>query len=487
MLVGVLFVGFGIGVLAPLTTRADDAKTPRDPILGSRGHDRVLEWNDQAAISERESMIGSLNPAPTDPDARPGLYVSDGEAPQLRVNLNADGSRYLRFAAWLQIWVRAMQLNPGTTVQDNPTDWIGDIAIRRARMMVFGTIFPRVFLMMHFGINNQSFVNAQKPQLFFHDLWIELEVYENFISLGGGLMYWNGISRLSNTSTITLLTLDAPTINWPYIDETDQFARQLGIYAKGQVEGFDYRVAVTRPFSTDVVLVPGGPANFNNTANTFAYQGYFQYMFWDIESDLLPYTVGTYIGTAEVLNIGAGFHVHPDGVATLSVDGELTPRNLLAFGADLFVDTPVSGRRQMGALTFYGVYYYLNFGPNYLRNVGIINLGDAGSGTSLNGPGNAYPVIGTGHSFYGNLGWLLPVTARIPKFQPYVATQLSAFEALDDPMAFFAVGFNMFIHDHNAKITLQYQNRPIFDLPIDSQIEVGSRASEFLLQLHLFI
>ena len=141
----------------------------------------------------------------------------------------------------------------------------------------------------------------------------------------------------------------------------------------------------------------------------------------------------------------------------------------------------------MGALTFYGVYYYLDFGPNYLRNIGIINPGDPGSGTSLNGPGNAYPVIGTGNSFYGNLGWLLPVTARILKFQPYVATQLSAFEALEGPMAQFVVGFNMFIHDHNAKITLQYGNRPIFDIVEDGPSSTTSRASDFILQLQLFI
>ena len=467
-----------------------DAAEPHDvggPLFEEPTVSDVLETDAVPEEAVDESMIGSLSPAPVDPEQRPGLDFERGEAPQLRVKLNADGSRYLRFAAWLQVWIRAMQMNPGTTVLEEPTEWYGDIAIRRARFLMFGSILPRVSLMLHFGINNQSFVNARKPQLFFHDLWVEVEAYENFISVGGGLIYWNGISRMTNASTVSLLTLDAPIVNWPTIDETDQFGRQLGIYAKGQVKRFDYRVALTRPFSTDVVLIPGGPADFNDRANSFAYQGYFQYMFRDIESNVLPYTVGTHLGTARVANLGTGFHVHPQGVANLSTSGELNPRTLVALGADLFLDRPLAGRRYMGALTFYGVYYYLNFGPDYLRNIGSINPGDPGSGTSRNGPGNAYPVIGTGHSFYSNLGWLLPVTARILEFQPFAAIQLSAFEALADPMAFFALGANVFIHDHNAKLTLQYQNRPVFDIGAGEDSTVVDRASEILLQVQLFI
>lgn len=457
------------------------------PSIEEQAGDRVLSTNELADSAGSESLIGSLSPAPVDPDERPGLYLDEGEAPQLRVKLNADGSRYIRFVAWLQVWLRAMQMNPGTTILDEPSDWYGDVALRRARFMMYGRVVPRVTLMMHFGIDNQSFVNARKPQLFFHDLWVEIEAHERFISVGAGLIYWNGISRMTNASTVGLLAVDAPIINWPTLDETDQFGRQLGLYARGQVEHLDYRVAVTRPFSTDVELVPGGPANFNNSANSFAYQGYFQYMFRDIESNVVPYTVGTYLGTARVFNLGAGFHVQPKGVATLSPDGELEPLTLLALGADLFLDRPVAGRRYMGAVTFYGVYYYLDFGPDYLRNIGLINPGDASSGTSLNGPGNAYPVIGTGHSFYSQLGWLLPVTARILKFQPFVATQLSAFEALADPMAFFAAGANVFLHEHNAKISLQYQNRPIFEMDAGAKSHVADRASELILQLQLFI
>lgn len=35
----------------------------------------------------------------------------------------------------------------------NQPAWYGDVAIRRAHVIMFGELFPRVLLMMHFGIN----------------------------------------------------------------------------------------------------------------------------------------------------------------------------------------------------------------------------------------------------------------------------------------------------------------------------------------------
>jgi hypothetical protein len=70
------------------------------------------------------------------------------------------------------------------------------------------------------------------------------------------------------------------------------------------------------------------------------------------------------------------------------------------------------------------------------------------------------------------------------QFQLYVNTQLSKFEALNDMMAHFGVGLNAFIHRHNAKVTLEYRNRPIYN----SSGNVESRkGNSFILQMHLFI
>jgi hypothetical protein len=154
---------------------------------------------------------------------------------------------------------------------------------------------------------------------------------------------------------------------------------------------------------------------------------------------------------------------------------------------DLFLDIPFKGQDK-GAATWYGVYWRQDFGPNNLRYVGIMNPGDAGSGIASpgSGRGNQYPTIGTGHTGYTELGILLPgkVGATGMQFQWYVNYQASGFEALNDAMHHVGTGINMFVHRHNAKVTLEYRNRPIYN----PDGRVGSRkGNSFILQMHLFI
>lgn len=49
----------------------------------------------------------------------PGFMSDEGSSKKLQWALNEDGSRYFRIALWLQVWTRAMQLNPGTTILDD--------------------------------------------------------------------------------------------------------------------------------------------------------------------------------------------------------------------------------------------------------------------------------------------------------------------------------------------------------------------------------
>ena len=159
---------------------------------------------------------------------------------------------------------------------------------------------------------------------------------------------------------------------------------------------------------------------------------------------MLPYTVGTYIGKKRVMNLGTGFYVQPRGIAYLDGAGNLRERSNSIASADFFVDVPLKGKNA-GAITAYGVYYWWDFGPNNLRNIGIMNLGDPTSGTSLAGRGNNYPMLGTGNSGYGQLGWLMPWKVNTIQFQPYVLSQMSKFDALNDTMFQFGVGVNMFV------------------------------------------
>jgi len=425
----------------------------------------------------------------------PGLLSTKGRAKKLQVSLNEDGSLYLRFAAWLQVWTRAIQNNPGTTILGKEDAWYGDVGLRRARFMMFGKIFPRTSLLMHIGINNQTFRNARKPQLYFHDAWLEFEVSKKgYFSMGGGLLYWNGISRMTNASTVTFMSLDSPLFTWPTNDRTDQFARQLGLYAKGKFGLFDYRVAVVRPFTNydpATALPTTDVGDYNTAANTWGYSGYFQFQFLDIESNLLPYMVGTYIGAKKVFNWGLGGHAQPIGItylANVADPASIRKRALFIASSDLFLDIPFKTKNG-GAATWYGAYYYTDFGPNNLRNGGIMNPADGGddpTAASAGGGGNAYTLLGTGNSGYSELGFLMPgsVGEVGAQFQLYVNTQLSKWEAYQDIMAHVGIGLNAFIHRHNAKVTLEYRNRPIFNGNGTVQSRKGN---SFILQMHLFI
>lgn len=402
----------------------------------------------------------------------------------VQLKLSEDGKSYMRFITWHQFWTRLTDMNPESTVGGNEQDLYPDFGIRRSRFLLFGELEKRVLVLFHFGINNQTFNNGKKPQVFVHDAWAEFKVLEEYLSVGFGLHYWNGISRMSNASTFKFLAIDAPILNWPTIEASDQFARMMGIYFKGKIDRLDYRVAINKPFrSGPDTLSQGEGAVYNSRTNTWAYSGYFMYQLLDQEPNLLPFLAGTYLGKKRVLTIGAGFEIQPDAMASLDAQGNRETHLQLSIGLDAFAEFPLG--QDIGSLTAYLVFYHFDFGPNHLRNVGIMNLAQGGS--SVNGPGNTYPVIGTGQHVYLQAGYLLPGST----FQPYVGTQISSFEALDDLSVMFETGVNWYIIDQNAKLTLHYRARPIFvrETPAGEggtgDANLDSFGSELLLQTQI--
>lgn len=414
----------------------------------------------------------------------------------LILRLNEDGSKYLRLILWNQFWVRSTENNPGTvglTGEAQNTSF--DIGLRRARILAMAQISPRFLILTHFGINNHTFVNGgdpgagaaglsnKKPGMFIHDAWTEYAIAPKKLHVGVGLHYWHGISRLTNASTLNFMTLDAPIFNWPNIELTDQFARQYGIYAKGQLGRFDYRIALNKPFAFGAAPREGQAVNRLN--NNLATQGYFFYQFKDQESNVLPFMVGSYLGTKEIFNIGAGFYHHPDATASLQ-NGQEQIHDMALFGADLFYEKPTGA----GAISLYSVLYNYDFGPNYIRNVGIMNIGQAPAPGSplqeqlgFNGPGNAQPTIGTGLISYTQLGYLLPAFKNGTHMMPYVTFTHKNFERLQSSSNQYDLGLNYFINGHNAKITAQYSQRPLYN----TDLSRNGSAGEFILQTHIFL
>lgn len=237
------------------------------------------------------------------------LWSANAQAAPAKFIIGDDKSdQWVRFLTWHQVWARQMQMNPGTEVLGNDTPWSADVALRRSRLLMLGQLNDRTHIVTHFGVNNQTFNGARKPQIYMHDAWVDFGVAKKALHVGTGLHYWNGVSRMTNASTISMMALDVPILNWPTIERTDQFARQMGIFAHGEVGALDYRVAVNRPFSVTTDPVSGGAAEYNPEANTWAYAGYFMLQLDEHEGQTLPYTTGTYLGKKSIFNLGAGVH-----------------------------------------------------------------------------------------------------------------------------------------------------------------------------------
>lgn len=464
-----------------------------------------------------KSVAQPTTPAPAAATPAPPKPADHSYKP-LTLKLNDEGSKYVRFIMWHQFWMTATQNNPDTRdVQGKLVDgsensdkaWSTDIALRRSRFLAYAQISPRAMILTHWGINNQSFIGGatapngpngtatasnqgKKPQLFIHDAWTEFEVKKDKLYLGAGLLYWNGISRLTSHSTLNFMTLDAPIFNWPTIETTDQFARQFGIYAKGQLGRLDYRLSLNKPFasgSTPLAVAKNGVA-VNVLNENWATAGYVNWMFWDKESNKLPFYVGSYLGAKKVLNVGVGFYNHPGAsLYKTSENRDSVYQANTAIGADVFLDMPIN-KAKGTALSVLATYYDYDFGTNYIRNVGILNLHSSSSTTnSWAGAGNAQPTIGTGKIFYLQAGYQLPKLKNGTAFMPYVTVTNKNFERLADPSTQYGLGLNYFVTGHHAKITLEYQNRPIYKLNAanNNAIERTGYKGEIILQTHIFL
>lgn len=363
----------------------------------------------------------------------------------MKFNLNDDGSKYLRVISWAQIW--------GQYNSDRPLDANGneqadlDFSVRRARILMYAQINKDFLILTHFGLNSLN-ADSMSPtgkgegsQLFLHDVWAQYSLGKDH-ALGGGLHYWNGISRLNNQSTLNIMTLDNQRQAWATLGLSDQFARHIGMYAKGAFGKFQYRVAInsasTSNLQATAVPISGGAATYTGTRLLGSkeagktYSGYFEYGFLDAESNFLPYKVGTYLGTKKVFNVGAGFFSHPNGAVIANGSGVLIGEDVSVFGLDAFYDVPVG--TQGAALTAYALYQNSDYGKNYRL-------------------GTTYE---TGSMIHGHLGYVVPGKSKI-RFQPYISYDDRKIDALNDNATQLGIGANAFFSGHHSKLTLEYQ------------------------------
>lgn len=368
----------------------------------------------------------------------------------IKVSLNEDGSKYFRIISWAQVWAQYNDDKPLDANGNEQADL--DFSVRRARILMYAQISPDFLILTHFGLNSLNANNmsptgtGEGSQLFFHDVWAQYNISKDKKhAVGAGLHYWNGISRLNSHSTLNFMTLDNHRQGWATLGLSDQFARPIGIYAKGSFGKLQYRIsvneAVTNNLQATVTPTPDGPATYTgrrllgSAKAGKTYAGYFEYSFFEEESNFLPFKVGSYLGTKKVFNIGAGFFTHPNGSVVANTAGELKGKDVTIFAVDAFYDAPIGENASKGALTAYAVYQNSNYGKDFVL-------------------GTTYE---TGSMIYGHLGYMIPSDKK-SKFQPYVLFANRQIEALDDKATQFGIGTNLYMNGHHSKLTLEYQN-----------------------------
>lgn len=357
----------------------------------------------------------------------------------MKINFNEDGSKHMRIIAWGQMWA---QYNDNVPDKQKSLEF----STRRARILTYAQLTPKFLILAHFGLNSLNADNMSpvgkdnSSQLFFHDFWVQYNLSANH-SIGSGLHYWNGISRLNNQSTLNIMTLDNNRQSWATLGLTDQFARHQGVYAKGSIDKFQYRVAINEAIANGLdsrvvqdnvgTTVYAGRKVLGSKDAGFNYAGYFEYNFLESESNFLPYKVGSYLGTKKVFNVGAGFFLHPKG--TVRSNGTtISSEDVSIFAVDAFYDAPLGENK--GAITAYAVFQNNEYGKDYL-----------------------YSAYGTGSMLYGHIGYMLP-TEKLTKLQPYVSFGSNSYDATDDNRNVFGIGSNVYMNGHNSKLTLEYKN-----------------------------
>lgn len=377
----------------------------------------------------------------------------------VKINLSDDGKVFIKPGFGTQITARFMQFNPGTLdAQGKPINSDVDLSLYRTYFSIMG-VFHRFTYFVMPALTAQPVTTSAgpfattKPAIFLYDNWLSYQVISNKLSIGAGLNMFNGISRLSSSSSAKTLGVDVPVIVNPNLITTDQSARQLSVFVSGKLGKFDYRIAIAKPFRCDrTPTIAMANVAYDISNRNLSYKGYFQYQIFDQETAMMPFYSATYIGTKKIFNIGAGFDYHPK--ATASVDEMLNymEHDKLHVGADLFLDIPMANK---DAITFYSAFYYYNYGPNYQLSLGTMN---------------PYPnalsevQLGTGMAVLAQAAYLLPFSFKNgERLQVYGVATYCDFEAMTKASLHYDAGVNLFFSDHNLKCTLEWQHRPIYN------------------------
>ncbi len=80
------------------------------------------------------------------------------------------------------------------------------------------------------------------------------------------------------------------------------------------------------------------------------------------------------------------------------------------------------------------------------------------------------------------LGYLWNLPDKKEKLQPFLSGQYSNYDRLDQTVMFFEGGVNLLLDGQRSKLSIAYQNRPVFDATPSNQILEATQRGTVILQ-----
>lgn len=397
----------------------------------------------------------------------------------LRFYLNADSTTYAGFRFSGQTWLRYTRNNPGTLINGEAAPTFFDISVRRMRFQAYGVINRKTSFTIGLGQNNINYLTATSGEVRLLDMYMEHSLTP-WLTVGTGQSAWNGLSRYSAPHTSRIMTLDIPMVAIPTINLSDNILRKLGAFAHGQWKAVDYRVVFSRPYANLTQAPTQSTSTFAGGTPGMQTAAYLKYFILGSEPQSSPFHPFTFMNSKAMLVVGVGAEVQPRAMWRL--EGSDTVKSTLKlFAVDVFGELPAANN---SVITVYGSFFSYDFGPDFIRMIGVNNIasGVNGNGT-LNGSGNRFPAAGTGDTFYGQLGYFIPIGDQKGKgIQFFTSWQYSDFVALADPMIFQETGLNVLLRDQSSKISLALQSWPYYRTSAPEKPELAGRRQSVILQ-----
>lgn len=391
-----------------------------------------------------------------------------------RIPLNKEKDQYINISGSIQGWVRYTEMNPGSLVNEKLSTDLVDLSVRRYRLRFSGKAAEGLTYTLLLGNNNINYYTYKEFQVKLLEAYVDYRLNDH-LAVGIGKQGWTGLSRYAAPSFSQTLAHDISFEAIPLVVVYDDILRRWGIYTRAKVGNLDFRASLSKPnYSPPANIAPlPHRATFADKVPSYQFSAYLKYQFLEHESQMSPWSPGTYLGKKRVLNLGAGM-LHQPKTTWQVTEKETTYNSFNSYAFDIFYEQPLPANR---AATFYFSYHNHDLGENFLRNIGVNNPASGGVASNyINGPGNRAPVVGTGSIFFLQAGYLWSSGRKHNiQIQPFASTAYGLLEFLDEPSITYTTGINYYLEQFRSRISLGYENRPLFRKIENKNLQDGRR------------